>query len=88
MLLPVVPFPPSGVPPGKVVSTLGSGILVSGTGMVMVSVGIALLVPVELVELGVVAGALLVQAQAHKEMESTSPMTQMAIFFIRILLEQ
>ena len=80
-------LPPSVPPPGRLLSTLGSGMFVSGTGTVKVSVGVVVGVVVgavvgAFVVDGVVAGALLSQAQAHKENAKTSPMIKMAILFI------
>jgi len=89
---PVTPVLSSVVVSGTLVSTLGSGMFVSGTGMVMVSVGIVvgavvgLVVGAAVVVGGVVAGALLAQLHAHKERATASPIIKMAIFFIRILL--
>jgi hypothetical protein len=59
--------------------------LVSGTGMVIVSVGMLVVVGVVTV-LGVVAGALLAQAQAQRERASARLIIKIAIFFIRYLL--
>lgn len=83
---PVVVFSVSGRMSGIAVSTVGSGMLVSGTGTTIVSVGIALLVLGTVLVEGVVAGALLVQAQAHRESAKVRHKTKMAIFFIKILL--
>ena len=83
----VVPLVVPGRLPGRVSSTPVSGTLVSGTGMVMVSVGMLFprvlgVVPVD----GVTAGLVLVQPQAHKESAKTSAMTKIASFFMKILL--
>lgn len=92
LALPVLPLPSVavlslGMVLGIEESTLGSGMFVSGTGMVIVSVGIlSVLVVEELVTDGVVAGVLLLQPQAHKDSANTAPKIIMAIFFISNLL--
>lgn len=73
--LPVVLLPP--LLPGIVGPMWESGMLVSGTGTVIVSVGITVL----LVVVGVVAGSVLAQAQAHRESAKTRPSIKIAIFF-------
>ena len=78
------------VPSGRLVSTLGSGMFVSGMGIVTVSVGIVVGAVVGAVVglvvwavvVGVVAGAVLLQPQAHKESAITAPIIKRAIFFI------
>ena len=83
------------VPSGKLVSTLGSGTLVSGTGMVMVSVGIVVASVVgsvvgavvgAFVVGGVVAGAVFMQPHAHKEIAKMTLIMKTVIFFICFLL--
>ena len=79
---------------GKLVSMLGSGMFVSGTGTVTVSVGIVVgavvgaVVGVVVVVgfVGVVAGALLEQLQAHRFIASSSPKIKKMIFFMVFLL--
>ena len=83
--MPFVPERPVVLSPGCVESplgsTLGSGILVSGMGTVTVSVGIFVWV-VGVSVVGVVAGALLSQAQAHKFKAKTNATIRKATFFI------
>ena len=89
---PVTPLVPGAMPSLGIVElgfTLGSGIFVLGKGIVTAVVGVvarvvgALVVCVPVVS---VAGALLLQAQAHRESASTIPKMKMPIFFILLLL--
>ena len=82
----------SSVPSGMLVSTLGSGMFVSGTGMVVVSVGIVVgavvglvvgaFVVAGVVVDGFVAGAALSQAQAQSENAVAIPKIKTRTFFI------
>ena len=93
---PVTTLAPGTVPPLGIVElllTLGSGIFVSGRGMVTVVVGIVMPVVgavvgavVVRVSEGSVAGALLLNAQAHRDNASTTPQIRMPSFFILRLL--
>jgi len=89
---PIMPFKPErpvvfspGVSSGSMESPLesisGSGMFVSGTGTVIVSVGIMVVVVVVVV-VGVVAGAELSQAQAHKFTDITNATMRKVNFFI------
>ena len=89
---PVTPLVPGAEPSlGFVIPSLvlGSGIFASGMGMVTAVVGIVVTfvgAVVTVTPVVSVAGALLLQAQAHMDSASTMLKTKMPSFFILLLL--